>query len=212
MDHESHRELRVLEAIAADGQRTQRGLAAQLGMALGLTNLYLKRLVHKGYIKCVHVNSNRLMYLITPKGIREKTRLTYEFMRYSLHLYRGVRQHLRDVLRPRAGISAGRIAIYGVGEAAELAYLSIKEQGLEPVAVFAPGGEGTFLGMPVRSLGDCADVVFDRLVVATLDDPEQLVRDIVRAGVPAEKVVTLTPAAVVLSLASATPEVTTVGA
>src|SRR5207253_9651748 len=72
---ESHRELRVLEAISANERTTQRGLAAPLGIALGLANLYLKRLVRKGYIRCVTVPSNRVLYLITPQGIAEKPRL-----------------------------------------------------------------------------------------------------------------------------------------
>ena len=88
MDTGAHRELKVLEAIADDERLTQRGLATRLGIALGLTNLYLKRLVRKGYVKCVNVHSNRVLYLITPKGIVEKTRLTYEFMEYSLQVYR----------------------------------------------------------------------------------------------------------------------------
>src|SRR5690349_21437406 len=116
---------------------TQRGLATRLGIALGLTNLYLKRLVRKGYIKCVNVQSNRVLYLITPKGIAEKTRLTYEFLDYSLKVYREGRRHLKTMLEPYAQQASARIAIYGTGEAAELAYLCLKELGLEPVAVFA---------------------------------------------------------------------------
>ena len=38
-------------------------------MALGLTNLYLKRLIRKGYVKCVTVSPNRLVYSLTPKGV-----------------------------------------------------------------------------------------------------------------------------------------------
>jgi len=76
LDLESHRDLRVLEAVAADGRTTQRRLSHQLGIALGLTNLYLKRLARKGFIKCVNVRANRVRYLITPTGIAEKTRLT----------------------------------------------------------------------------------------------------------------------------------------
>src|SRR6187399_2259777 len=75
---ETRRELQLLQAVAEDSAITQRGLAAKLDMALGLANLYLKRLVRKGLIKCVNVRSNRLLYLLTPKGISEKTRLTYE--------------------------------------------------------------------------------------------------------------------------------------
>ncbi len=193
MDVESRRELTVLDAVARDERITQRNLAVKLGIALGLTNIYLKRLIRKGYIKCINVQSNRLLYLITPQGIAEKTRLTYEFMDYSLHLYRDVRQHLTEVLRPCRDDGAQRIAVYGTGEAAELAYLSLKEQGLDPVAIFTAEGGGTFLGMPIRALAECSLVAFDRLIVATLDHPDPLVKQLVRAGIPAAKLLTLKP-------------------
>ena len=76
------------------------------------------------------------MYSLTPKGMARKARLTYEFMEYSLFLYGQVRQHLRAVLTPAVLENRRRIAIYGTGEAAELAYLSITELGLDLVAVF----------------------------------------------------------------------------
>ena len=103
MDVEEHRDLKLLEAVEQDSRVTQRSLATKLGIALGLTNIYLKRIVHKGFIKCVNVQSNRITYLITPRGIAEKARLTYEFMDYSLHLYGEVRQHLRAVLQRLRG-------------------------------------------------------------------------------------------------------------
>jgi len=193
MDIASRRDLTVLDAIAENRHITQRSLAAKLGIALGLTNIYLKRLIRKGYIKCINVQSNRLLYLITPQGITEKTRLTYEFMDYSLQLYRQVRQHLSAVLRPCREEGAQRIAVYGSGEAAELAYLSLKEQGLEPVAVFSADGGGTFLGMPILSVDECGQVDFDRLIVATLDKPDALVGELTRAGIPVAKLLTLKP-------------------
>ena len=76
MEVEAHRDLRLLEAVHEDSQVTQRGLASKLGIALGLANIYLKRMIHKGYIKCVNVQPNRISYLITPRGIAEKARLT----------------------------------------------------------------------------------------------------------------------------------------
>src|SRR5580765_8485550 len=113
MDVEARRELTVLEAVSRDQHITQRNLSAKLGIALGLTNIYLKRLIRKGYIKCVNIQSNRLLYLITPQGIAEKTRLTYEFMDYSLFLYREVRDHLSEVLRPCREDGAQQIAVFG---------------------------------------------------------------------------------------------------
>jgi DNA-binding MarR family transcriptional regulator len=194
MDVESRRALQVLEAVEQDRHITQRSLAAKLGVALGLTNIYLKRLIRKGYIKCVNVQSNRLLYLITPQGIAEKTRLTYEFMDYSLFLYREVRRHLRNALRPCRDEGLSRIAVYGTGEAAELAYLSLKEQGLEPVAVFTDAGGGTFLGMPIRPIADYAETAFDRLIVATLDKPDAAVRRLLDAGVALDRLLMLKPA------------------
>src|SRR5215469_5856115 len=102
MDIEEHRDLKLLEAVEQDSRVTQRSLASKLGIALGLTNIYLKRLVRKGFIKCVNIRSNRISYLITPRGIAEKARLTYEFIDYSLHLYGEVRRHMRAMLAERA--------------------------------------------------------------------------------------------------------------
>lgn len=186
MDVETHRDLRLLEAVHQDGRVTQRGLASKLGIALGLANIYLKRMVHKGFIKVVNVQPNRITYLVTPRGITEKARLTYEFMDYSLHLYGEVRQHLRKALQDCAA-AGKRVAISGSGEAAELAYLSLKESGLEPVAVFDEQGGREFLGMPVLPIADHASVEFDLVIVATLEGSGRQLQDLLDVGIPREK-------------------------
>ena len=189
---EDLRDLEVLEAVTQDREITQRGLAAKLGIALGLTNLYVKRLVRKGFIKAVNVQSNRLLYLITARGIAEKSRLTYDYMEYSLYLYRQVRIHLRSVLEPLSH-SGKRVAIYGAGEAAELAYLSLREAGLEPAAIFDGNASGQFLGTEVRDIREQDRVAYDLLIVATLEPPGTLVAQLIGAGVAAEKLITLRP-------------------
>jgi predicted transcriptional regulator len=186
MDVEANRELRLLEAVHEDSRVTQRGLASKLGIALGLANIYLKRMIQKGYIKCVNVQPNRITYLITPRGIAEKARLTYEFMDYSLHLYGEVRQHLREALQECAAADK-RVAIYGRGEAAELAYLSLKESGLEPVAIFDRDNGSDFLDIPVRPIAEHAQVEFDLIIVATLDRSGQQANELLDAGVAKEK-------------------------
>jgi ribosomal protein S25 len=186
MDFEAHRDLRLLEAVHEDSRVTQRGMAKKLGIALGLANIYLKRMIHKGYIKCVNVQPNRISYLITPRGVAEKARLTYEFMDYSLHLYGEVRQHLREAMQDCAA-EGKRVAIYGSGEAAELAYLSLKESGMEPVAIFDQDGGREFLGMPVRPIADHASIEYDLMIVATLDRSGQHFADLQNVGVPREK-------------------------
>jgi hypothetical protein len=172
--------------VHEDSRVTQRGMAKKLGIALGLANIYLKRMIHKGYIKCVNVQPNRISYLITPRGVAEKARLTYEFMDYSLHLYGEVRQHLREAMQDCAA-EGKRVAIYGSGEAAELAYLSLKESGMEPVAIFDQDGGREFLGMPVRPIAEHASIEYDLMIVATLDRSGQHFADLQNVGVPREK-------------------------
>jgi len=190
MDPESRRELTLLEAVSEDGgQVTQRGLATRMGVALGLTNMYLKRLVRKGYIKCVNMQSNRLLYLITPAGIAEKTRLTYEYMDYSLQLYRDARRSLRRTLEVLVSGRDRATALYGTGEAAELAYLCLRELGIEPVAIFSEDGEGAFFGVVVTPVSAHRTVAFDVLVVATLDDPAPLIDALQAWGIARGKLV-----------------------
>lgn len=196
MERRIERELEILTAIAEGDSTTQRALAARLGVALGLTNLYLKRLAKKGYIKIAGfprkpAARKRLRYLLTARGIAEKSRLTYDHIVYSLNLYRRARQTLRESLSllPRAGMK--RIALYGTGDAAELAYLALKEFALEPVGIYAAQGGGHFLGLPVQAVAKLPDETLDAVVIATFERPEPHVAALVALGVPRAKILTL---------------------
>ena len=190
MDLESRRDLQLLEALEQESTITQRTLASRLGIALGLTNLYLKRLIRKGYIKCVTVSPNRLVYSLTPKGVARKARLTYEFMKYSLDFYRDARQHLRHSLQlamPRQR----RVAIYGTGDAAELVFLLLRDMGLELIAVFGPEVDRPFLGFPVQAIAEHASVSYDILIVAVLERPAGTLKLLREHGVSDAKMVML---------------------
>jgi len=196
VERHAERDLEILTAIGEGRPLSQRALAQRLGVALGLTNLLIKRLARKGSIKIVEFPKKpaarkRLRYLLTPKGIAEKSRLTYEHMAYSLNLYRRARQTLRESLSPFTGRGVKRIALYGTGEPAELAYLTLKEFGLEPVGVFSREPNGDFLGFHVRPIAELAGEEFDGLILATFDRPEQHVAELASLHVPREKILTL---------------------
>jgi DNA-binding MarR family transcriptional regulator len=191
MDQASQRELKILTEIAERDSITQRDLSKSLGIALGLTNLYLKRLARKGYLKATTIPPKRLKYLITPQGIVEKSRLTYEYLTLSLALYKETRAALSAVLRPLVKDGVKHFALVGVGEAAELAYLTLREFGVEPVAVYADAGGGSFLGLPVRAKEELAGARCDRVVVASFGPMgDQELADLLRL-VPRDKVILL---------------------
>jgi len=165
-------------------------------VAIGLANLYLKRLARKGSIKIVEfprkpAARKRLRYLLTPRGVAEKTRLTYEHMAYALDLYRRARRTLRESLGQLPERGAKRIGLCGAGEAAEVAYLTLRELGIEPLAVFTPDGGGQFLGLPVRALDELGGEELDAVIVATFERPEPMVAELARRGVAPDRIVTL---------------------
>src|SRR5262245_37772362 len=196
MERQHERDLEILTAIEEGGPLTQRALAQRLGVALGLANLYLKRLARKGSIKIVEfprkpAARKRLRYLLTPTGMAEKTRLTYEHMAYSLNLYRRARHALRESLSQLPERGAKRIALFGTGEAAEVAYLTLRELGLEPLGVFAAEAGGQFLGFPVRAVAELSAEDADAVIVATFERPEPALAELSALGLARERIVTL---------------------
>ena len=193
VDQASQRHLRILTEVSERDDVTQRDLADSLGIALGLTNLYLKRLARKGYIKVTTIPRNRLRYLVTPKGFAQKSRLTYEYLTFSLVQYRQARERLRAALGNHALAQSERIALFGTGEAAELAYLTLRELGVEPVAIYGDDGRQSFLGMPVQPQAAMASGGFDRVIVASfVTTPEKQRTELARL-VPRAKLVFLGP-------------------
>ena len=194
MDLQGQRDLQLLNEVERDAGITQRSLANKLGVALGLTNLYLKRLAHKGYIKITTIPSHRIKYLLTPRGMAEKSRLTYAYMQYSLSYYREMRQRLKQVLVELSHAGAKRIVVYGTGELAELSYLTLREMDLTLVG-FVDGGQGqTFLSYPLWPVEALSGWAYDAVLIADLADVKRIQARLVRAGVPKGKIVTLGPA------------------
>jgi len=196
MERRAERDLEILTAIEEGGPLTQRGLARRLGVALGLTNLHLRRLARTGAIRIVEARhqasaGNRRRYLLTPRGVAEKTRLSYQHLVDALDVYRRTRQVLRASLSSLPQRGARRIGLCGAGEAAEIAYLTLRELGVEPLAVFTPAGGGQFLGLPVRALAEFGGADLDAVVIATLEPPGPVAAELVRRGVAPDRIVTL---------------------
>jgi hypothetical protein len=112
-------------------------------------------------------------------------------MAYSLRLFRRTRGHLRETMTRFHEGGMKRFALCGVGEAAELAYLTLREFGLEPVGVYDETAGGRFLGFPVRALPELSPDEVDGVIVATFDRPEQRVAELTRLGVPSDRCLTL---------------------
>jgi len=194
MSPNTYRDLHLLNEVANTPDITQRALSRRIGVALGLTNLMLRRLAKKGYIKITGTKRSRIRYLITPQGILEKSRLTYEFIQYSLQLYGRVRRSLREQLASLGQTGRRRILLCGTGELAEIAFLTIREMGLEFVGVVAESPDRRrFLGYPVKKISEVSTADYDWMVVtsARWEDGDEAAKRLIVLGVPADRILTL---------------------
>jgi len=182
----------LLAELSRNPDTTQRELAQRIGVALGLANLMLRRLAKKGYIKISGTKRSRIRYLITPKGILEKSRLTYEFIQYSLQLYSRVRHSLREQLSLLVREGNRRTLLCGTGELAEIAFLTIQETGLELVGIVAVSPDRErFLGYPVKPVAGVGLGDYDRMVVVSLHGADEEVKQLTAQGVPLDRIITL---------------------
>ncbi len=148
-DSETEITLDLLSAVETARSHSQRGLARELGVALGLTNAYIRRCVKRGWIKATHAPPNRYGYYLTPKGFSEKSRLTARYLRSSFSFYRRARNELDDLLQALVADGKKRIALAGRGEIAEIAMLCASQFPVEVVAILDPANEPSFMGVPV---------------------------------------------------------------
>jgi hypothetical protein len=191
MDLQGQRDLLLLRELDRDGGATQRTLALKLGVALGLTNLYLKRLARKGYIKITTIPRNRIRYLLTPQGFTEKSRLTYLYMQYSLSYYRDMRIRLKEMMLTFNGSHGQRVVIYGTTELAELVYLSLREMNIDCVGFIDGSSRESFLSCPLSSPDRISQWQFDRVLIADIEHAAACEEQLVQSGVPREKVLRL---------------------
>ena len=192
MEPTAYRDLQLLSEVVENPDVTQRQLSSKVGIALGLTNVLLRNLMQKGYIRVTHATWKRRLYTLTPEGFSHRLRLTMAYVRRVLDHYQKVRNTLRDQLEPLALNAESRVAIYGTGEFAELVYLGLREIGIEEIDVFAQDSpySNKFLGMPVRDISALKPEQYDRVVVAILSGVDAVNREFPELNGPSGKLVT----------------------
>ena len=190
MDPKDIRTLKILEKVDNDIFPSQRDLARDLNISLGLVNSFIKRLVKKGYFKARHVPKNRMRYFLTPKGASEKTRLTYLYIQHSYNFYKDARQKLRDLYTELESQNVSRIVFYGASDLAEIAYLSLQETNIELVAVFDDEKKGKrFMRYTVTHPDRMGSFSFDRILITSINSTEIILQRIAALGLSIEDVI-----------------------
>jgi DNA-binding MarR family transcriptional regulator len=171
--------LGVLDVVERDPSVTQRSVARELGIALGLANAYLKRCVRKGLIKVSEAPRRRYAYYLTPQGFTEKSRLTATYLADSFSFFRQARTQCGDLFAAAAARGQHRLALLGHGDLAEIASLVAREHAIEIVGLIAANGGAEQLAAQIAAAGPV-----DAVVVTALVDPRGALEAALRAFGP----------------------------
>ena len=120
----------LLSEIDRNPSFTQRGLAAELGIALGLMNQYLKRCMTKGWVRASQVSPRRIRYFITPEGFKEKGLMVTDYLSRSMTFFRDARAQCEEAFAYAKAQNWVKIALVGPGDLADIAQLVAQGMGL----------------------------------------------------------------------------------
>jgi predicted transcriptional regulator len=191
MNTQDIRTLKILEAIDGQEAPSQRDMAEALNISLGLINSFIRRLAKKGYFKVTHLPKNRMRYILTPQGMTEKSRLTYAYIQYSYRFYRDARHRTRHLFHELKTDGVARVAFFGEGDLAEIAYLSLQESNLTFVAIGDfTGNDSSFFGHRILGMDEFLETAFDAVVLTNDRLEPDLVGLLVEKGVAASKIKT----------------------
>jgi len=113
----------LLSEIERNPSFTQRSLASELGIALGLMNQYLKHCVTKGWVRASQVSSRRIAYFLTPTGFSEKSAMVAGYLARSMTFFRDARAQCKEIFELCKSHKWLVVALVGDGDLADIARL-----------------------------------------------------------------------------------------
>jgi len=132
---EGLRDLRLLEELERNPIISQRELSHKFGIALGVTNACIKRMVRKGWVRIRGFDHRRIGYYLTPKGFVEKSRLTFHLVSGIVQHYSELKQVIGERLLEMERNGKKRIVFYGVSDEMEVAYVTLQGVNLKLVGI-----------------------------------------------------------------------------
>lgn len=182
--------LKILDELSKNSHVTQRDLSSKLGIALGLVNSYIKNLAKKGYITVQAIPPKRYVYYLTPTGLSEKTRLTYNLLKDYNRIFRDARMNIKSLFVELETEGVRNVVFAGVDEVTEIAYLILKETDMRLVGVVdSPVSPGMrFLEIEVFPYEKLSDLNYDCIVVTSFVKRKSIEEALKKMHVPENQV------------------------
>ena len=184
--------LRLMGEIDRRESYSQRELSRSLDLSLGLVNTFLKRLVSKGYFKVKTMPRNRVKYFLTPEGLARKSRLTAEYLRYSLNFYRDIKLLLVNKYSEMEKENVKAVLFCGAGEVADLAYLYLQLSSVRLAGIMDEKQQGkNFFGFRISDYARLEQQDWDVILLTRLEDTEKTVSLLLDKGVSQDRITSI---------------------
>jgi hypothetical protein len=172
-----HTETKVMVHLLSEIDRnpsfTQRGLAQDLGIALGLMNQYLKSCTAKGWIRASQISPRRISYFLTPEGFKEKSVMVKDYLARSLTFFRDAKQECEEIRQFCQTQGWTSVALVGQGDLADIVQLVFR---------------GTAISTKVVGVDESLDS-FDGVIITDVVNP-QAVYDSLKNKINLKNIVT----------------------
>jgi DNA-binding MarR family transcriptional regulator len=177
MDKEDLHILRLMGEIDRNGDHSQRELSRRLNISVGLVNTFMKRLVSKGYFKVTTMPRKRLKYFLTPEGLARKSKLTADYLRYSVNFYQDIKNLLLKKYGEMEKNDVRSILFCGAGEVAELAYLYIQLTNIRLAGIIDEEEKGkSFFDFRISGFDRLEQADWDMILLTRLEDTDKLIK------------------------------------
>ena len=176
---ESMRDFQLLEELEKTPNLSQRELSKKFGIALGVTNACLKRMVRRGLIRLTKVPPRRIGYYLTPKGFAEKAKLSMTFFSYNIHHYSNLKAMITEKLLEMASQGVKRVIFWGVSDEMEIAYVTLQGTDMELVAIVDDddGVNGrNILGKTIKGPDVIDSLKPDAILITSILDKERILK------------------------------------
>ena len=162
-------------------------------MNLKKVNYCLHRLLEQGHVKFQRAlnkqDKRAFLYILTPAGLKEKSRLTYRFMKMTIGYYNRVEEKLEECLGSMCEAGVRRIALFGASEAAHIVVSVVRHDGVEVVAIVDDSFDGdVFSGVLRVAEQELTSLRWDGVLITALNDLDNADVRLRELGVPESKV------------------------
>ena len=184
----SQHELKTLLEIKDDPSQSQRSLSHRLNISLGLTNAIIKNLIHRGWLKVKKDTGRKFLYIVTPEGMANVSRLMYNRFQETLHYYHYTKDLLTAYLMELYQQGEKTINIYGTSQLAEITYYAGISTPLKLNAIISDdaASKEKFLGRQTISIANFLsqystkhnNLSNKKIVILSTNNPEKLTKEI----------------------------------